>query len=109
MPLELSPKRAKPLLAMAVALICLGSSPGRAADSDAFVISDSDGYGISECMRPGMDCGRVIADAWCESHGHGHASAFGLADDVTGSTQVRADSPLPEPVPANAVIIRCGE
>ena len=50
--------------------------PARAAEN--YVIPSSDGYGIGDCMHAGMDCGRVIADSWCESHGHAHVLAFGL-------------------------------
>lgn len=81
--------------------------PARALDAQDFVVADDDGYGIADCMKPGVECGRVMADAWCEAHGHGHASAFGLAEDVTGSTRISSVSPAP--TAASAVIIRCGE
>lgn len=83
------------------------SSP-RAAEGTDFVLPDSDGYGIAECMKPGMACGPVIADAWCEAHGHGHASAFGLSDDVTGSTKISATSAASS-TPVNTVLIHCGD
>ena len=67
-----------------------GSLPMRAvqaAESAAFVIpaGETDGYGIGDCMRSGSACGHVIADSWCEAHGHLKSVAFGSADDVTGS------------------------
>ncbi len=80
----------------------------RAAETNAFVIpaAGEDGYGINECLHSGSLCGRVIADAWCESHGHARALAFGSAVDVTGSV------PGAEPVTTvsdDDVVIRCGE
>ena len=89
-------------LALSAAL----ATPGRAAEN--YVIPASDGYGISDCMHAGVDCGRVIADSWCEAHGHAHVIAFGTAEDVTGTVQA---STRPEP-PAAAggdIVIRCGD
>ncbi len=90
---------------------CLLSVPfhgARAGEPASFVIpaSDQDGYGIGECLHQGSACGRVIADAWCEAHGHARALAFGSASDATGT--------LPGPVTATKVsaddvLIRCGE
>ena len=100
--------------AYVIAFLCLGAalagpslSCAQAANGD-FVVTDDNGYGISECMKPGMDCGRVIADAWCEAHGHGHASAYGLGDDVTGATKVSAGPATPV-APPGSVIINCGD
>jgi hypothetical protein len=31
------------------------------------------------------ECGKIVADSWCEAHGHGPAVGFGAADDVTGA------------------------
>ena len=97
------------------ALVLLGfvlSAPfngTRAAEADAFVIpaGGEDGYGISECLHAGSLCGRVIADAWCESHGHAKALAFGSAADVTGTLPGGAD-PVTK-VSSDDVVIRCGE
>ena len=87
-------------------LITASALPSRAAEN--YVIPSSDGYGIGECMHPGLDCGRVIADSWCESHGHAHVQAFGTVEDVTGSIQA---SMKPEPVKADPgdIVIRCGD
>ncbi len=76
--------------------------------SENYVIPSSDGYGIGDCMHAGMDCGRVIADSWCESHGHAHVLAFGTVEDVTGSIQA---STKPDPVKTapGDILIRCGD
>ena len=92
--------------AASLALAVVATLPARAAEN--YVIPSSDGYGISDCMHAGVDCGRVIADSWCESHGHAHVLAFGTVDDVTGSVQA---STKPEPVAAapGDIVIRCGD
>ena len=53
-----------------------------------FLIPASDGYGVADCLTGGAnECGRIVADAWCEAHGFSRAEAFGVAvDEVTGST-----------------------
>ena len=92
---------------LAAALLIAGFAlPGHAAEN--YVIPSSDGYGIGDCMHAGMDCGRVIADSWCESHGHAHVLAFGTVEDVTGSIQA---STKPEPVKTapGDILIRCGD
>lgn len=94
-------------LAVGLGLQAAMTGAPRAAEGLDFIVPDSDGYGIADCMKPGMECGHVIADAWCEAHGHGRASMFGLTDDVTGSTKVSTAAPTQ--MAAGAVIIRCGE
>lgn len=82
--------------------------PSRAAES--YVIPSSDGYGISDCMHAGTDCGRVIADSWCESHGHAHVLAFGTVEDVTGA--IRASTvgqTVAQDGAAGDIVIRCGD
>ena len=37
-----------------------------------------------DCLGEGGECGRAVADAWCEADGRGAALSFGRADDVTG-------------------------
>ena len=72
----------------------------------SYVISDSDGYGVVECLTQKADCGKIVADSWCESHGHGPARAFGHADDVTASIDVKTPHPSQKP---GAAIVTCGE
>ncbi len=66
-----------------------------------FLIPASEGYGVADCLTGGSECGKVIANAWCEAHGFAKAASFGLAapEDVTGSIERpaavrRADRPL---------------
>ena len=51
-----------------------------AAGSHDYEIAANDGYGLEDCLSTGGECGRVVADAWCEAHGHGHALSFGPKD-----------------------------
>ena len=69
------------------------------------MVPANDGYGIADCMKPGEACGQVIADAWCEAHGHAHATAYGLSDDVTGTVPAAVATP----VPSGSILISCGE
>jgi hypothetical protein len=80
--------------------------PASAAPVSTYVVSDQDGYGVMECLAQKSDCGKVVADAWCESHGHGPARAYGPSDDVTAAIPVSGSS---QPIPAGATIIACAE
>ena len=64
-------------------VVCAGEiGGGRAGEAHSFLIAANDGYGVQDCLGEGGECGRVVADAWCEAHGHGAALAFGRAHDV---------------------------
>jgi hypothetical protein len=92
---------------LAACLLVAGSSvSGRAAEN--YVIPSSDGYGVSDCMHDGAPCGRVIADSWCESHGHAHVLAFGTVEDVTGTVQASAKAEALKGDPGD-IVIRCGD
>jgi hypothetical protein len=93
-----------PLAAVLIAWAAV-RGPANAAETKSFVIAD-DGYGVTECIATRTECGRVAADAWCAGHGLGKASAYGSADDVTGSTGVSLASSAP---PRGSVIITCGQ
>ena len=54
----------------------------RAGETHEYEIAANDGYGLEDCLSGGGECGRVVADAWCEAHGHGHALAFGLRSAI---------------------------
>ena len=85
--------------------------PSRAAES--YTIPASDGYGIGECMQSGNDCGRVMADSWCEAHGHAHVLAYGTNEDVTGAIKASSTSGAPSAASVAAaagdIVIRCGD
>jgi hypothetical protein len=74
--------------------------------SAAYVISDQEGYGLTECLTRKADCGKIVADSWCAAHGHGAARTFGRANDVTASVDVHAARASSEP---DAAVIACGD
>ena len=94
--------------AAAITVSALAASHGAGLAAENYVIPSSDGYGIGDCMHAGVDCGRVIADAWCESHGHAHVLAFGTVEDVTGSIQASAKPEALTAAPGD-IVIRCGD
>jgi hypothetical protein len=62
--------------------LALGAS---AAESDTFVISAATGYGVEDCLSEGGECGRLVADAWCEEQGRGNALKFGRSLRTSGA------------------------
>lgn len=81
---------ALPLLA---GLAFASVSQVRAGDTRSFIIPQRDGYGIGECLGKKGDCGRVVADSWCEAHGMSKAASYGLAEDVTAAIPRSASAP----------------
>jgi hypothetical protein len=68
-----------------------GTSRAAATDIDStFVISANDGYGLGDCLASGNDCGRIVANAWCETQGFARAASFGLAqaEEFTGALEI---------------------
>jgi hypothetical protein len=94
-----------PLL-LSLALTAIPAGPGQAANGHSFIISAIDGYGVQDCLGESGDCGRIVADAWCEAHGHGAAISFGRAEDVTGVINVANSSDKTQTTP---YVITCGE
>lgn len=101
------PRILAPLLAgLLVSAAYHSGAQAAPASLPSYVISDNDGYGVLECLTQKSDCGKIVADAWCESHGHGPARAFGRADDVTASIEPKAPRPSLRP---GAAIVTCSE
>lgn len=61
-----------------------------------FVIAGSDGYGTQDCLSTGGNCGRIVADSWCEAKGFKSALAYRKldADEITGSTSTATAKPV---------------
>jgi hypothetical protein len=77
----------------------------RAVERQSFLIASNDGYGLQDCLGEGGDCGRVVADAWCEAHGRGAALSFGPAEEVPGAVAGAA-----KPAKADrAYVVTCGD
>src|SRR5215217_520559 len=69
-----------------------GASPAKIVNA-TFLIPASDGYGVADCLTGAGECGRIVANAWCEAHGFSRAETFGhAAEDVTGSTAANVPS-----------------
>jgi hypothetical protein len=60
--------------------------PVGAVESRTLIIPPNDGYGFEECLKPGSQCGLVVADAWCKAHGFAGSNGFGPADEAAGTT-----------------------
>ncbi|MCI4677579.1 hypothetical protein K9U39_03370 [Rhodoblastus acidophilus] len=98
-------------------VICALQSVARAESgtlalgNDSFIVAADQGYGVSDCIRSGDDCAKIVADAWCEAHGHGEAKAYGRASDsITGA--IRKVSAKPGATPRFApddVFIACNQ
>ena len=85
-------------------VFCAGEiESGRADEAHSFLIAANDGYGVQDCLGEGGECGRVVADAWCEAHGHGAALAFGSAHDSAVSV---AATPAAD---AESYVVTCGD
>ncbi|MFA6965359.1 hypothetical protein [Bosea sp. (in: a-proteobacteria)] len=92
-----------------LSLSVLPTTKTAAAPSDqrTFLIPASDGYGVADCLASKSECGKIVADAWCEAQGFAKASAYGLAsrEDFTGSlSKVKAAQAAPE----QPLVITCG-
>ncbi|PPD43714.1 MAG: hypothetical protein CTY15_09255 [Methylocystis sp.] len=99
------PRIVAPLLA-GLLVTAVHHSNAQAAPIATYVIDDSEGYGVLECLTLNSDCGKTVADSWCESHGHGPARAFGRSEDVTAS--IGAAAPRQSAKPGTAVV-SCSE
>src|SRR5271157_427700 len=89
------------ILGVLVGVAALASA--RAGEAHAFVIAANDGYGVQDCLAESSECGQVVADAWCEAHGHGAAISFGLQSSFSGAAATRI-SASSEPY-----VINCGD
>ncbi len=92
-----------PLLAgLAFAAAYQGASHAAPAQGGVYVIGDNEGYGLVDCIVQKSECGKIVADSWCEAHGHGPATAFGAAEDVTGAVSPKARA-------ERAAMVACSE
>jgi len=101
--------RSKQSVSIVVSLILgviLGAGPlsgAQAGETHPLVIAANDGYGVEDCLAESGDCGQVVADAWCEAHGHGAAVSYGPASRFTGlvATKIAATS--------EDYVVNCGD
>jgi hypothetical protein len=90
---------------VASGLFLTSTQAPQAGPENTLTVSRSDGYGLSDCLAEGQPCGKLVADAWCEAHGHGTARSFGGLRDTTGFNSAAA----PEPAPADLITVECRE
>lgn len=85
-------------------VISVQSAPTEPRRKD-FVIQNDDGYGTSDCLVRGSACGKIVADAWCESKGFAKALAYRPTDvaDVTHSTSAARSTAV------ESFVISCSE
>jgi hypothetical protein len=89
------------LAPLATVFVAAAAGAPHAREGSTFVIAAASGYGVEDCLAEGGECGRVVADAWCEAHGHREALKFGRSEGDGG-----AKSEAPELRP---YFITCGE
>ncbi len=92
-------------LAAALLALAIFAGPSQAQQTPTYVIPAGDGYGVDECIATASECGLIVANAWCEAHGHGVATAFGAATDITFSANL-VSTKAPD---KGAIVITCGE
>ncbi len=85
------------VLPVIAAALSSGFGSAHAASVNEYEIAANDGYGLQECLESGSECGNVVADAWCEAHGHGHALSYG----VRNTTPIAATD--------ETYVVKCGD
>ena len=95
-----------PRIVIAAAVLLVAGASGAFAQTmpRGVYIVPAGGYSVDECLSRSAECGRVVANAWCEAHGHGQARAYGSASDITFSAGVAVKAP-----PRDAVVIACAD
>ncbi len=83
------------------------AAPRKASDQSVFLLPPSDGYGIADCIAQNRECGKIVANAWCESKGFARAASYALVSptEITGSIGGRGAAASSEP----PVMITCAE
>jgi hypothetical protein len=96
----------RPLLSAVVAL-GLSATAAAAVETETFVISNFDGYGVDQCLAEGRPCGQAAAAAWCHSRDYQTVVDFGRLDrtNSAGTRQASQGAQLA----ANCSGRACGE
>lgn len=95
------------IVAAGISLSVLPATKTTAASNEprTFLIPASDGYGVADCISTASECGRIVANAWCEAQGFGKAVAFGVADKADYTGTVKNPEPVATELPLS---ITCG-
>ena len=71
---------------VAFLIALLACSAPALAETQIFVVSGSDGYGIDRCLASGESCGQAAAAALCRARQYAQVVTFGRIDpsEITG-------------------------
>jgi len=74
-----------------------GETQAAGNTGSTFMIPANDGYGVGQCPPGASNCGKVLADAWCEAQGFSRSLSFSMLDpeDVTGALATPASTQRP--------------
>ena len=91
---------------ISLSVLPTSDSVAKPKGQQTFLIPASDGYGVADCISTKSECGKIVANAWCEAQGYKQATAFGLAsrEDFTGSVPKSSPGAPPE----QPLVITCG-
>jgi hypothetical protein len=91
------------ILAITLSTLVLATAAAAQGATKTIIVSSGDGYGTTTCLAEGGHCGRVIADAMCNSEGYPRARSFGPAkpSDITAAISASTQS-------EQAFIVECG-
>lgn len=91
---------------LSLSVLPASDSAAKPKAPQTFLIPASDGYGVADCLSTKSECGKIVANAWCEAQGYKQATAFGLAarEDFTGSVPKSSPGAAPE----QPLVITCG-
>ena len=84
------------------ALMLSNVETAQAQGAYVYAIAANDGYGLQDCLSGAAECGQVVADAWCEAHGHGKALEFGPASRFSSAA-------TPVSTAGDSYLISCGD
>jgi uncharacterized low-complexity protein len=76
------------IAAAIVAAVMFAAAGGAQAEKRVFIIaSNADGYGVDRCLATGADCGKAVANSYCQSREFRQAVSFRQVarDDITGA------------------------
>jgi hypothetical protein len=75
------------MLIAAAALAVLGAVPA-GAETRIFIIENHSDYGVDECLTSGARCGKVVANAYCQSRSYNQVVSFRKVDpdEITGAS-----------------------
>ncbi len=100
------------MFSLALALVIAGgaslsvvpaAAPRLKSTESMFLLPPSDGYGIAECLMQGGECGKIVANAWCEAKGFTKAASYGAVSptDITGSITAKGEASKDPPLMIN--------